>query len=104
MASSPIGNRRQLPGPEAVNRLPHHQELLRASAISSGVAGARGYRSITTKAELKGLGFSEPQRRVPALLAPVRDVTGDIRTYLLRPDEPRITDGRPLKYEVPRGS
>jgi hypothetical protein len=46
--------------------LPHHAELLTASAISD--AGARGHRSVTTKAELSGLGFSERQTWVPTSL------------------------------------
>ena len=41
--------------------LPQHVALLRASAISDAVAAARGYRSVTVKAELTRLGFSERQ-------------------------------------------
>ncbi len=84
--------------------LPQHAELIRASDISPEVAAARGYRSIMTKAELKQLGFSDSQRRVPALLIPVRGVTGEIVTYQIRPDEPRIANGKPLKYETPSGT
>ncbi|MDQ3817758.1 MAG: DUF3854 domain-containing protein [Acidobacteriota bacterium] len=84
--------------------LPQHQELIRGSAITDEVARARGYRSITTFAELKRLGFGQAQQQVPALLIPVWSVNGDIATYQLRPDHPRIKNGRPVKYETPRGA
>src|SRR5947208_8017492 len=79
--------------------LPHHERLLRHSAIAPEVARARGYRSVTTKAELEALGFGRAQRRVPALLIPVFSVTGEIATYQIRPDEPRIAD-KAVKYET----
>ena len=89
-------------GPELV---PQHQELLRASSISVEVARARGYRSATSKAELKALGFSEKQLRVPALLIPVWGVAGEIVLYQTRPDQPRIDKrGKVVKYETPAES
>jgi hypothetical protein len=69
--------------------LPHHRHLIARSAISPGVALARGYRSVTTRS---------------ALLIPVRGVAGDVVLYQARPDEPRIVDGKPLKYETPAGA
>jgi hypothetical protein len=51
--------------------LPQHEGLITASAISKEVAEARLYRSIEKKSELGRLGFSEPQRNVPALLIPM---------------------------------
>jgi hypothetical protein len=74
--------------------LPHHAGLVTASAISEEVARARGYRTVSTKAELKGLGFGEAQRCTPALLIRVWSVTGEITTYPIPPDEPRIGDRR----------
>jgi hypothetical protein len=56
--------------------VPDHAALLAASAISDIIARARGYRSVTTKAELLELGFSAIQARVPALLIPVWGVGG----------------------------
>jgi len=89
--------------PEAI--LPHHEALITGSAISPEVAAARGYRSITKKTELRGLGFGDKQCRVPALLVPVWGVTGEIATYQVRPDQPRINrDGKAVKYETPGGS
>src|SRR5262245_53713572 len=88
----------------ALDLLPHHQKLIEASAISPEVAAARGYRSITTKAALKELGFSDRQARVPALLVPVWSVHGERVLYQARPDDPRIVDGKPLKYGGRSGS
>src|SRR5947207_9679006 len=84
--------------------LPQHAELITASGISAEVAQERGYRSVSTKAELKELGFGEAQRRTPALLIPVNSVTGEIATYQIRPDVPRVKNGKSLKYETPAGT
>src|SRR5687767_300439 len=81
--------------------LPHHEALLRASGITADVAAARGYRTVDTAAALGRLGFSQSQRQPPALLIPVWGVTGEIATYQIRPDAPRVVDGRALKYETP---
>ena len=74
--------------------LPQHQALLRASSIAPEVALARGYRSVRTRAELRRLGFSDTQCRVPALLIPVWGVGGDILMYQIRPDAPRVVNGK----------
>jgi hypothetical protein len=84
--------------------LSQHQDLLDGSAISREVARARGYRSVTKGVELRRLGFSDRQSRVPALLIPVWNVSGEIATYQIRPDEPRMVDGEPIKYETPSGA
>ena len=85
--------------------LPQHQALIGASGIAPEVVAARRYRSVATKAELRSLGFGDRQCRLPALLIPIWDVTGKIGTYQARSDEPRIGDnGKPIKYETPRGS
>lgn len=87
-----------------MNLLPHHATLIEASVISDEVAATRGYRTINNKAELKRLGFGDAQRQVPALLIPIWSVTGEIATYQIRPDLPRIKSGKPLKYETPAGT
>jgi hypothetical protein len=85
--------------------LPQHRKLIEGSAILPEVAVARGYRSVTAKADLKRLGFSDYQCNVPTLLVPVYGVEGEIATYQARPDQPRIgKQGKPLKYETPKGS
>jgi hypothetical protein len=83
---------------------PHHQALIAASAISSEVASARGYRSVTSEKELAQLGFSRTQR-LPGLVFPVRDVNGNIAFDQLRPDKPRLAkNGKAIKYETPYGA
>ncbi len=84
--------------------LSQHQALLDASAIPAAVAADRQYQSLTVQAEVRRCGFSALQARVPALLLPIRDVFGEISTYQLRPDTPRIVDGKPRKYETPPGT
>lgn len=90
--------------PPSRTLLPQHKRLVSASSISPVVARARGYRSIQTKAELLRLGFSNNQARVPALLHPIWGTTGEIILYQIRPDEPRILNGKAIKYETPRGA
>jgi len=85
--------------------LPYHRGLLVASAISPVVAQMRGYRSVEKKAELKELGFSDKQCRVPALLIPIWGVNGEIVLHQIRPDDPRCDNkGKPIKYETPHGA
>src|SRR5207249_7596641 len=84
--------------------LPQHAQLLAASAITSGVAVARGYRSLEKQAEALRLGFSAKQARTPALLIPIYNVTGDVALYQLRPDQPRVIDRKAVKYETPKGT
>lgn len=86
-----------------------HALLLRESAIEPCVAAARRYESVNTKARLKALGFSESQQQcvalaAPALLIPIWDMEGNICSYELRPNKPRIRDGKRIKYEKPKGS
>ena len=84
--------------------LSQHAALLSASAITGEVAKARGYRSVEQKARLTELGFSSTQARVPALLIPIWNVQGEIALYQTRADDPRIVEGKAVKYEIPRGS
>ncbi len=81
----------------------HCQMLRTDSGLSEPVIAARGYRTITTKAELRSLGFSEAQRRVPALLIPIHSVFGEIALHQARPDYPRIKDGKAVKYDTVAG-
>jgi hypothetical protein len=79
--------------------------LFEESGVGARVVVRRGYRTITTKAELERLGFGRSQRNVPALLIPVCGPTGEVVLYQSRPDSPRIDRrGRPVKYETPTGA
>jgi hypothetical protein len=82
----------------------HHRHTL---AVGSGIASAvierRGYRTVEKKQELKDLGFGQSQQKVPALLIPILGVDGNVAGYQSRPDQPRIKDGKALKYETIAG-
>src|SRR5215210_2867664 len=82
----------------------HRRMLLEESGIERRVAEARGYRTVEKKVELEKLGFGRAQRNVPALLMPVFSPAGEVILHQSRPDEPRIKDGKALKYETPYGS
>ena len=82
--------------------LPHHRALIEASAISGEVAEARGYFSVSEPKELNGM-FGPSQRLAPGLVIPVLDAYGERVFFQLRPDNPRVKDGRILKYENPAG-
>jgi hypothetical protein len=82
----------------------HRKSLVRESHIARIVIRARGYRTIRSKVELERLGFGRPQRNPPGLLIPIHGPGGDVILYQFRSDEPRIKDGKPVKYETPTGS
>src|SRR5215218_984765 len=95
----------------AVGRLPtglspaHQRMLFEESCLSTSVAEKRGYRTVTTRAELSRLGFSKPQQREPALVVPMYSPSGELITHQIRPDAPRENgDGKAIKYETPAGS
>ena len=81
-----------------------HAKLLADSAISVEVAQARKYTSVERKARLEHYGFSQSQRLVPTLLIPIYDARGEQALYQHRPDDPRVRDGKRLKYETCFGS
>src|SRR4051812_16500573 len=91
-------------GDPAVMLLPHHQKLVDDSVIEPKVAAERGYCSVQTKAELRGLGFPESQQLVPTLLVPIYNVIGELASYQHRPDRPRLNKSDKLiKYETRAG-
>src|SRR5215217_8424884 len=79
--------------------------LFEESGIGARVVVKRGYRTVTSKAELERLGFGRSQRNVPALLIPIYGPAGKIVLYQSRSDSPRIAKrGKPVKYETPTGA
>jgi hypothetical protein len=50
------------------------------------------------------IGFSPAQRRVSGLLIPLFNARGECVRYQFRPDEPRMRDGKLVKYESPSKS
>jgi hypothetical protein len=90
---------------ESMNLAQNHERMLtEESGIEREVVESRGYRTVEVKAELKRLGFSDRQCSVPGLLIPLYGPDGGISNYQYRPDEPRIKDGKPIKYEFPANS
>ena len=81
-----------------------HIEMLRASGITDALIEARGYFTARKKVELANIGFSAPQQLVPALVIPVFAPHGEVVLYQARPDQPRMRDGKIVKYETPAKS
>ena len=82
----------------------HLQMLIQESGLSREVVKMRGYQTVERKADLKRLGFADSQCNPPGLLIPIYSPHGEIVNYQFRPDQPRIKDGKPIKYETPKGS
>jgi len=92
-----------------------HYEMLKASAISDEVIKERGYKTITKAEDLRALGFSSSQERVPGLLLPLHTTDGQTPLYIYRPDSPRVNEDKKhresdgkyknkvIKYEMPKG-
>lgn len=86
-----------------------HLEMLRGeSNISEDVIAARGYYTEHDPEGLAKLGFDDNQKTlVPALVIPVRAVTGEVVLHRIRPDDPRpnpYKPGKVNKYEMPTGT
>jgi Protein of unknown function (DUF3631) len=80
---------------------PQHAALLAASAISPKVSRERGSVSADLKTRLERAGFARSQRVVPSLLIPIYGTDGELRLHQNRPDNPRLDNGKPRKYETP---
>jgi hypothetical protein len=88
----------------AVTLLEHHAEMLAKSAIDGTVARERGYYSVQRKQDLEQIGFGRTQQIVPALVIPIYGVVaGEDPWFIHRPDQPRLKEGRTVKYEIPAG-
>jgi Protein of unknown function (DUF3631)/Domain of unknown function (DUF3854) len=79
----------------------HHLVMLAASGITTEHAAARGYETITDIKRLADIKVVTPGRRVPGLLVPQLRADGTVWGYQYRPDNPRVRNGRPVKYESP---
>src|SRR5215218_8312231 len=86
------------------NLSPDHRRMLyEGSAIPPDVAAARGYRTITSAADVPPE-FARWQRR-PGLLVPTPSPDGETVGYQLRPDKPiKRKSGNTPKYETPADS
>lgn len=76
----------------------HYEELHTGSAISDIRIRQRYYQTVT--ADQLPPEFADYQRR-PGLLIPIRSVRGQVESWQLKPDQPRIgKNGKPIKYET----
>lgn len=92
--------------PEVPALLKEHLEHLKASAISIEVIKERGYLSVLGPRDkrLEEWGFTKTQRR-SGIIMPVHGVDGKVINRILRADKPRSNDdGKPIKYEQPKGT
>lgn len=79
------------------------ESLELGSGIPAELIEARGYWTATSKNELRLLGFGESQLITPALVIPMHTVDGNVGSYQIRPHQPRMLNGKPVKYESPKG-
>jgi hypothetical protein len=81
----------------------HRRTLEVESGISAGVLAGRGYWTVTSRSQLVGM-FPKWQRRAPALFVPMFSPDGVTTRAQIRPQSPRIKDGKPVKYETAHGA
>jgi len=84
---------------ECPNLLQHHLGHLRGSGISDEVIRERGYESVLGKKRLADLGCSSAQQRTPGIIIPLYAPDSSPAGYQYRPDNPRIRDGKIIKYD-----
>ncbi len=91
-------------GPDGSPLNENHAKMLAASGIPPEHAVARGYETIVASRRLESMGIVKTARkRVPGLLIPLLRRDGSTWGYQYRPDDPRLCDGKPIKYETPWG-
>jgi hypothetical protein len=87
-----------------------HLKMLAASGISAEHARRRGYESIESGRYLANLGtnpngdtigITRAGRNTPGLLIPLLRPDRSTWGYQYRPDVPRTSNGKPVKYETP---
>jgi len=87
------------------NLLPHHYAELRRSGLTAETIQAAGIYSETAATKVAALLDSKnfPPRCLPAMVFPFRNSDGRNGYCRIRPDHPRTSGGKPVKYESPRG-
>lgn len=85
--------------------LPHHLAELRRSGLSDATIKAAGIRSETKPERIAALLDCRkfPAKCAPAIVFQFRDAEGRNGYARCKPDHPRQSGGKPVKYESPRG-
>ncbi len=93
---------------QALTRLtPRHLADLRQSGLADATIAACGFHTLCAPAQIqKALRWQHEAKTLGHCLAiPFRDAAGNPLDYLrVKPDRPRQTNGKPVKYESPVGS
>ena len=87
--------------PDALVSEDHRRMLIEESGIGAAVVTERGYRTVGRPEVPEA--FGGYQRR-PGLLVPMFSPDGKTTSHQLRPDAPRVRDGKAIKYETAGGS
>jgi len=104
MDTLPQHNPQYTPGRERLSLSEEHRrDHIEASSIAPPVAEARAYGTATKRSQLEGL-VKPYQRRVPALVIPTYSPDGETTSLQVRPDKPRVRNGKAIKYETPADS
>src|SRR5690606_12647365 len=84
--------------PEAVTLSPaHRRELEVRPGIAPAILRERRHRTV----QADGLPGQFPDyQRKDGLLIPIHSVWGKVGSLQVKPDKPRIRDGKPVKYET----
>jgi hypothetical protein len=80
-----------------------HAKMLEESGITPEHARARGYVSIdgNNRKRLEEIKIVKSVQKSDGLLIPLLNIQGEIGGWQFRPDNPRIKDGKEIKYETP---
>lgn len=85
--------------------LPHHLAELRASGLSDAMIRAAGIRSESNYEALAAIlnWRKYPGKLAPAIVFPFVDAAGRNGYTRVKPDRPRVSKGKAVKYESPKG-
>ena len=103
---SPIDDENHIPEPPGCpcRLLPHHLADLQASGLTDETIQAAGLYSETDFARLtRILGWNVPRKMSPSLVFPYFTIDGANGYCRVKPDDPRTCQGKPVKYESPKG-
>jgi len=85
-----------------------YREVVEQSGIDPGVAAERGYYLEKTKKGLEQIGFTRKQQLTPAMVIPRFAPSGEEIPPQIKPDSPRLAEGRTgareVKYDYPPGN